>query len=145
MRDLRIGNLCRRGWVAHHGPNLPGHGPGRATCPKKSKSEQNGSNSGTLGNLKCIEASSEKAKESCTYKSTVVANTSHPDILGLTQHYAGGNEKEESPYGGKNCFCSVPGMVAKLRPTKGAKYSQKICMFCGKTLAHQVCVEAGEE
>ena len=41
---VRRGNLCHRGWVAHHAPNLPGHVPGRATCSKKSKSEQNGSN-----------------------------------------------------------------------------------------------------
>ena len=81
---------------------------------------------GTLGNLKCIEASSEEAKESCTHESTVVANTSHPDILGLTQRYAGGNKKEESPYGGKNRLCSMPGMVAKLRSTERSKHSQNM-------------------
>ena len=56
----------------------------------------------------------------------MVANTSHPDILGFTQHYAGGNEKEESPYSGEYCLYSVPGMVAKLRSTEREKHSQNI-------------------
>ena len=60
----------------------------------------------------------------------MVANTSHPDILGFTQRYAGGNKKEESPYSGEYCLYSVPGMVAKLRPTEREKHSQKVEVKC---------------
>ena len=98
--------------MAHHAPNPPGHDPCRATCSKKSKSEQKKVNLVILGNLKCIKACGKKAKKSCTNEGTMVANTSDQDILGFTQHYAGGNKKEESPYGGENCLCSMPGMVA---------------------------------
>ena len=139
---MRGGNLCHIGWVAHHAPNPPGHVLDRATCSRKSRSERNGSGWEQRGNLKRIKTSSKKAKESCTDKGTMVANTSHPDILRFTQSYTGGNEKKESPYGGEYCLCSMPGMVTKLRSTKRKHCHHIICFVV--TPWHTQCVQKQE-
>ena len=73
----------------------------------------------------------------------MVANTSDPDILGFTQRYAGGNKKEESPYGRENCLCSMPGMVAELRSTEWSKVFSKYECYVVKPW-HTKCVQKQE-